>query len=171
MVIARSRYLNPVDIYGKEASPGAIDASIMAAGNADVVVIAFGEHVYTEKPGDTDFLELPKELTAFVADVVAVGTPVVAVLIEGRTRLLEGCLDSAAAVIWAGLPGPEGGVAIAEVLVGITSPSGRMPISYPMSSLAGHYPYWHYVDSVCNYDSGAGAVSHLLVSQAILSQS
>ena len=149
-------YLNPVDIYGKEAGVGAIDEALTATADADVVIIAFGEHVYTEKPGDIDDLALPTELTAFVEDIVAVGTPSVAVLIEGRPRLLNGCLDSATAVIWAGLPGPEGGPAIADALMGTTSPSGRMPISYPRSALNAPYPYWHYVDSVCSYSSGQG---------------
>jgi hypothetical protein len=151
------QYMPSVDITGTELTHGAAQRAIGAAKNADVVIIAFGEKVYTEKPGDIDDLALPRSLTAFVTDVVAVGTPTVAVLIEGRPRLLNGCLDDATAVIWAGLPGPEGGSALASVLVGTTSPSGRLPLSYPRSQLTAPYPYWHYVDSVCNYDTGGSA--------------
>ena len=78
--------------------------------------------------------------------------PVVAVLVEGRPRLLRGALDGAAAVVWAGLPGPEGGAAIAELLEGQFSPSGRLPISYPAVNTGAGYggQYWHAVTEQCN---------------------
>lgn len=50
----------------------------------------------------------------------------------------------------------QGGLAIAEILLGITNPSGRMPITYPTSQLTAPHPYWAYVDSVCAYDGSAG---------------
>ena len=46
------------------------------------------------------------------------------------------------------LPGPYGGAAVAEVLLGATSPSGRLPLTYP------RYPglalqHWHKVTHTC----------------------
>eukprot|EP01052_Picozoa_sp_SAG31_P024260 SAG31_NODE_2052_length_6556_cov_2.005111_1_plen_1569_part_00 len=146
-----------VDINGADvAGANGVSAALSAAAANDVVIVVFGEPVYTEKPGDIDDLALPRDLTNFVADLVAVGTPVVGVLVEGRPRLLNGCLDRASAVVWAGLPGPEGGSAVAEVLLGLHNPSGRLPFTYPRSQLTAPHPYWHYVDSVCSYDGGTG---------------
>ena len=85
-----------------------------------------------------------------------------AVLVEGRPRLLRGALDGAAAVVWAGLPGPEGGAAIAELLTGAFSPSGRLPISYPATDTNLGYggQYWHAVTEQCNGpDTLTGAVT------------
>jgi beta-glucosidase len=45
------------------------------------------------------------------------------------------------ALIYAWVPGEQGGAAIADVLFGRESPSGRMPISLPRS--AGHIPTHH----------------------------
>lgn len=96
------------------ARQAAIDAA--ASDDTDVIVLVFGEEVYTEKPGDVDDLELPLPMRQYAQDLIATGKPVIAVLVEGRPRLLRGCLNGAKAVIWAGLPGPEGGAAIAELL-------------------------------------------------------
>lgn len=92
----------------------AIDTA--ASSETDVIVLVFGEEVYAEKPGDIDDLELPLPMRQYAQDLIATGKPVIAVLVEGRPRLLRGCLDGAKAVVWAGLPGPEGGAAIAELL-------------------------------------------------------
>lgn len=102
----------------------------------DAIVLVFGEEVYSEKPGDIEDMELPQQFREYAETVIAQAgrqsrVPVIAVLVEGRPRLLRGCLDGADAVVWAGLPGPEGGGAIAQLLNGDFSPSGRLPISYP----------------------------------------
>eukprot|EP01051_Picozoa_sp_SAG22_P015083 SAG22_NODE_1922_length_3307_cov_1.973504_1_plen_385_part_00 len=127
-------------------------AALQTAAAVDVVVLVFGEEVYAEKPGDIKDLELPLLLRQYAADLIATGTPVVAVLVEGRPRLLRGALDGAAAVVWAGLPGPEGGTAIGELLAGAFSPSGRLPISYPATDTNLGYggQYWHAVTEQCN---------------------
>jgi hypothetical protein len=121
----------------------------------------FGEEVYSEKPGDIEDLELPMMFRQYAEAVIAqedrvarglTPVPVIAVLVEGRPRLLRGCLDGAAAVVWAGLPGPEGGVAIADLLTGGFSPAGRLPISYPAKDTGTGYgnQYWHKVTHQCN---------------------
>ena len=120
-----------------------------ASDETDIIVLVFGEEVYTEKPGDIDDLELPLPMREYARDLIATGKPVVAVLVEGRPRLLRGCLDGAKAVVWAGLPGPEGGTAIAELLQGEYSPSGRLPITYPLFNNGVTY-YWHKHSHKCN---------------------
>ena len=144
------------DISG--VSQAIIDAD---AHDVEAIVLVFGEEVYAEKPGDIEDLELPMQFRNYAEAIikqearVARGEapiPVVAVLVEGRTRLLRGCLDGAAAIVWAGLPRPEGGVAIAELLIGAFSPSGRLPISYPKKDTGLGYggQYWHKVTHQCN---------------------
>ncbi|GAA3785609.1 glycoside hydrolase family 3 N-terminal domain-containing protein [Streptomyces coacervatus] len=82
--------------------------------------------------------------------VVATGTPTVVVLLQGRPHVVP---DTAAAVLTAWYPGPWGGDAIAEVLLGHAEPSGRLPVSVPRSAaqLPVHYnhkdtEYGGYVD-------------------------
>jgi beta-glucosidase len=66
--------------------------------------------------------------------VAATATPTVAVVIAGRPHGIDRVADAAAAVLYAWYPGPEGGQAIAELLLGGREPTGRLPVSLPRSS-------------------------------------
>ncbi|MET9784799.1 glycoside hydrolase family 3 N-terminal domain-containing protein [Streptomyces canus] len=87
---------------------------------------------------------------ALLDAVVATGTPTAVVLIQGRPHLVP---DTADALLTAWYPGPWGGEAIAGVLLGLTEPTGRLPVSVPRSAaqLPVHYnhkdtEYGGYVD-------------------------
>ncbi|WP_406220882.1 glycoside hydrolase family 3 N-terminal domain-containing protein [Streptomyces canus] len=68
---------------------------------------------------------------ALLDAVVATGTPTAVVLIQGRPHLVP---DTPAALLTAWYPGPSGGEAIAGVLLGLTEPTGRLPVSVPRSA-------------------------------------
>ena len=72
-----------------------------------------------------------RELVAAIAET---GTPIVAVLIQGRPHAVPELPESCAAVLSAWYPGPYGGTAIASVLLGNAEPTGRLPVSVPRSS-------------------------------------
>jgi beta-glucosidase len=114
-------------------------------------VICVGEETYTEKPGDIDDLNLAQGQVEYVHSLSAATSPIVLVIVSGRPRLLNGIADVSAAVIEAYLPGPMGGQAVAEVISGLTAPSGRLPFTYPKSNANIPYPYHHKVNSQCSY--------------------
>jgi beta-glucosidase len=127
-------------------SSGGFRQRLLAAARSDAVdaiVACVGEHPYAEKPGDIDSLGLDEEQIDVVKDLkAATGKPLVVVLVEGRTRLLRGLPDAADAVVYAMLPGPFGGQAVAEVLLGKTNPSGRLPVTYPKKSGTALHSYY-----------------------------
>ena len=47
------------------------------------------------------------------------------------------------AVLQSFLPGPHGGGALADALLGRFEPSGRLPISWPTAASSLLYPHWH----------------------------
>ncbi|KAJ1633699.1 glycoside hydrolase family 3 C-terminal domain-containing protein [Pavlovales sp. CCMP2436] len=122
-----------------------MNATLAAALASDVAVVALGEENYTEKPGDIDDLslhtgqlELVRRIALHAPDLPIIlllrrialhapDLPIILVLISGRPRLLRGLpqLPSVLAVVHAYVPGPHGGTAIAEVLLGLTNPSGE----------------------------------------------
>ena len=70
------------------------------------------------------------------ADRVAGGpgrhrNPLIVVLLASKPLVLPPAAMGAAALIWAANPGMAGGPAIAELLLGLIEPSGRLPISFP----------------------------------------
>ncbi len=79
---------------------------------------------------DAADLTLPGVQGELLAGLLATGTPVVVVLLTGRPYAL-GEFTGAAAIVQAFFPGQQGGPALARVLSGAVSPSGRLPVSVP----------------------------------------
>lgn len=91
-------------------------------------------------------LDLPGVQRRLVEEVVATGTPTVLVVVTGRPYALGWALDgdaAPAAVVQAFFPGEEGGVAVARLVSGAASPSGRLPVSLPRSAGAQPFSYLH----------------------------
>ncbi|WP_424449804.1 beta-glucosidase [Microbacterium arborescens] len=123
-----------------------------AARAAEVAIVAVGDRAGLFGRGtvgegnDADSLELPGVQRELVERLVATGTPVVLVILSGRPYAIDWALsgdDAAAAALQAFFPGEEGASAIAAILTGEVSPSGRLPVSLPRSSGAQPYSYLH----------------------------
>ena len=147
-----------VDIDGSYTEE-MFDRAIRAGEEADLIIACVGEETYAEKPGDISSSSLPwgqqnliNQLTRLPKHSKTESSSgsssqknkhVVLVLVEGRPRLLDVIdLTRLRAVVYAGLPGPEGGQAVADVIFGLVNPSGRLPITYP--SKAGEMPLQYY---------------------------
>ncbi len=129
-----------------------LDAAAATAREADVAIVVVGDRAGLFGRGtvgegnDADSLDLPGVQRDLVEAVVATGTPVVLVLLTGRPYALDWALDTAdgpAAVLQAFFPGEEGGPALAALLAGDATPSGRLPVSLPRSAGAQPYSYLH----------------------------
>jgi len=60
------------------------------------------------------------------------------------------------AVLQSFLPGPHGGAALADALLGRFEPSGRLPISWPTAASSLLYPHWHAVTQQCDGSRNCG---------------
>ena len=110
---------------------------------ADVAVLCLGDSVETCGENlDRADLVLPGPQAAFLKEMAATGTPIVLVLQNGRPLALTWEQENIPAILECWYPGEKGGQAIAEVLFGKVSPSGRLPMSFPKS--VGQVP--------CNYN-------------------
>ncbi|MGY0022823.1 glycoside hydrolase family 3 N-terminal domain-containing protein [Streptomyces sp. YJ-C3] len=101
-------------------------AAVVSSGNP--VGMTCGEGV------DLADLALPEGQLALLDAAAATGTPVVAVLVQGRPHALPDLSGRAAALLCAWYPGPWGGRAVADVLFGAAAPAGRLPVSVPRSA-------------------------------------
>ena len=124
-----------VTISGADRS-GIAAAVDLLGSSADAVVLCLGEAAeMSGEAASRAFPELPGEQRA-LADAVferarADEIPVVAVLFCGRPLIVPWLAERADALLVAWFPGTEAGNAIADVLTGRVSPSGRTPITWP----------------------------------------
>jgi beta-glucosidase len=126
----------------EEPLAGGIEQAVAAARQADVVLLAIGEgaNMSGEAQSRTEIV-VPEPQQQLAEAVAAVGKPVVVVLKHGRALALEGAVANAPAILATWFLGTETGNAIADVLFGAYSPSGRLPASFPRRS--GQEPYYY----------------------------
>jgi beta-glucosidase len=128
--------------------------AVRAAADADVAVVVVGltEEQETESVDKTS-IRLPGEQDALVGAVAAAARRTV-VVVNAATPVLMPWLDEVDAVLWAGLPGQEGGHAVAAALLGDLEPAGRLVTTFPAAE--GAAPAWSVtpVDGVLEYAEG-----------------
>ena len=124
--------------------PGAgdpLEDAVKAARESDVVIFVGGltgdvegEEMEVSYPGfaggDRTDIVLPASQQKLLRAVHATGKPVVVVLTTGSALAVEWAQDHVPAVLVAWYPGQRGGNAVADVLFGEVSPSGRLPVTF-----------------------------------------
>lgn len=103
------------------------------ASKADAIVIVVGEQPYSEGFGSMQDISLPDDQVELVKAAQATKKPVVLVMISGRPRVMTKIYDGCKAVLFGGLPGFEGGQAVAEIISGKVNPSAKMSFNFPRS--------------------------------------
>jgi beta-glucosidase len=117
------------------------DDAIAAAREADVTIFVGGlsarvegEDMPVAAPGfaggDRTTLDLPAPQQRLLERVVAVGKPVVLVLMSGSALSINWADAHVPAIIEAWYPGAQGGAAVAGLLAGDFSPAGRLPVTF-----------------------------------------
>lgn len=96
--------------------------------DAAIVVVGIEEGEFRDRAR----LALPGEQEALIRAVAATGTPTTVIITGGSAVTMSRWLDDVDAVLFAWYPGEEGGNAVADVLFGDVSPSGRLPITFPV---------------------------------------
>ncbi|MCS7005786.1 MAG: glycoside hydrolase family 3 C-terminal domain-containing protein [Cytophagales bacterium] len=112
------------------------------ANSVSAIVLAVGEAPYAEGFGSINDLDLDKDQQLLIETALSTGKPVIVVMIAGRPRTIPTLYDKIHAMLWAGLPGTQGGIAIAEILSGKENPSAKLPFSYPYKQ-GKTLPYYH----------------------------
>ena len=120
--------------------PDRIAEAQSAAACADVVVVVTGldETLEGEEgdtgnayaSGDKNDLQLPAGQRKLLEAMVDTGKPVVVVNMTGSAVDLSLAQERANAVLQAWYPGSQGGRAVAQVLFGEASPSGKLPVTF-----------------------------------------
>ena len=117
-----------------------ISEAVITAKQCDVTIVVLGldELMEGEEPdqsnrgqaGDKASLEFPGCQQRLLKAVTAVGKPVITVVLSGSAMDLRYADAHTNAILQAWYPGAEGGTAVADVLFGRVSPSGKLPVTF-----------------------------------------
>ena len=111
-----------------------IAAAVAAADGVDVIVAVLGE---TEDICQESYSRISLDLPGYQEELLealhATGKPLVLVLSNGRPLSVNWAARHVPAIVEMWFPGEEGGAALADILLGDTNPSGRLPITFPKS--------------------------------------
>ncbi len=99
---------------------------------ADVAVVVAGEwQNMIGEAASRSSLELPGRQMELLQAVVATGTPVVLLVMNGRPLDLRWPAEHVPAILDIWYPGTQGGSAAANLLFGDVSPGGKLPFTWP----------------------------------------
>ena len=112
------------------------------ARDSDVVVLFLGEEsILSGEAHSRADISLPGAQAELVRRIRQAGKPVVAVIMAGRPLTLTNMVDEVDAILYAWHPGTMGGPAIADLLFGNESPSGKLPVTFPR--MVGQIPIYY----------------------------
>ncbi len=120
----------------------AFQAAVAAASAAEVIVMVLGETAnMAGEAASRASLDLPGRQEELLKAVVALGKPVVLVLLNGRPLSIAWAAENVPAILEAWEPGSEGGNAIAGILFGDANPGGKLPVTFPRKG--SHAPLYY----------------------------
>ena len=125
-----------VSLQWKQPGQNKFDDALAAAKRADAVIFVGGissrleGEEGTNGGGDRTDLDIPAVQDQLLKALYATGKPVILVLMNGSALSVNWAQAHLPAIVEAWYPGEEGGTALADVLFGDYSPSGRLPVTF-----------------------------------------
>ena len=111
----------------------AADFAIVCAGINSFLEGEEGESLLSEQNGDRESISLPQTQIDYIKELAIHGARIILVLTGGSPIALGEIEDMVEAILFVWYPGMEGGRAVADVLFGDISPSGKLPVTFPKS--------------------------------------
>ena len=135
------RYLRAMENSRSRASVS-FDEAVEIARESDAVILFLGEEsILSGEAHSRADISLPGDQAELVRRIRETGKPVVAVILAGRPLTLTNIVNHVDAILFAWHPGTMGGPAIADLLFGVESPSGKLPATFPR--MVGQIPIYY----------------------------
>jgi len=130
--------INPINYATGNAKDS--DVTIVVLGVSSTIEGEEGDSLDSSTAGDRLDYNLPQNQIEYLKELRKTADknpndkkPIVAVITGGSPMNLAEVQELADAVLLVWYPGEEGGTAVADILFGKTSPSGKLPITFPKS--------------------------------------
>jgi beta-glucosidase len=131
------RHANGIARLGYETEKSAkqnIEAKYLKARKlaeeSDLVILSVGFNNETEREDADRSFALPAQQQDLIQELLKAKRDIIVVLNAGGNVDMNQWLPQTKALIHAWYPGQEGNIAVAEILFGITNPSGKLPVSF-----------------------------------------
>ena len=135
------RYLRAME-NSRSKTTDSFDEAVAIAAESDAVVLFIGEEsILSGEAHSRADISLPGAQAELVRRIRKTGKSVVAVILAGRPLTLTNIVDQVDAILFAWHPGTMGGPAIADLLFGVESPSGKLPATFPR--MVGQIPIYY----------------------------
>ena len=145
---SEDRSQDEITLADRQENLRLIAEAVEAAKSADVIVLAIGDTEQTSREGfarnhlgDRTEIDIVGEQNALVEAMAALGKPLVVCAINGRPPSWPDVVARADAMLECWYPGQEGGIAVAEALLGRINPGAKMPVTVARN--AGQIPFFY----------------------------
>ena len=135
-------YYTPGCDVANDGQQGFNNAEYVARSASNVVMVLGEPCDWTGEAASRTSIQIPAVQKELLKRIAATGQPIVLVLLNGRPLDLSEESELASAIIEAWYPGTMGGEAVARLLFGDASPSGRLSVTFPRN--LGQVPIYHY---------------------------
>ena len=124
--------VNPIDWTTPDAQQA--DAIVVTLGISGLLEGEEGESIASPTKGDRFDMEIPKNQIEFLRGLREENSkPIITIVTGGSPMDMREVHELSDAALYAWYPGEQGGKALADIIFGDISPSGRLPITFPMS--------------------------------------
>ncbi len=128
--------------YSRDKSKLKFSAASAVAEKSDAVLVFLGEEaILSGEAHSRAYLNLPGAQEALLDRLTDAGKPVILVILAGRPLVIGDLAEKADAVLYAWHPGTMAGPAITDLIFGMASPSGKLPITFPKTE--GQIPVYY----------------------------
>lgn len=122
---------NPQDWFSGNASES--EVTIACLGISQLIEGEEGESIMSDHFGDREDINLPPSQIEFLRKIRENAKKLVVIITGGSAIACPEVYDMADALIFAWYPGEQGGLAVGNTIFGKSVPSGKLPVTFPMS--------------------------------------
>jgi len=128
--------------YSRDKDMTKFSAAEATAKKSDMVLMFLGEEaILSGEAHSRAYLNLPGAQEALLDRIVKVGKPTALIVLAGRPLVIGASAEKVDAVLYAWHPGTMTGPALADLIFGLESPSGKLPITFPKTE--GQIPVYY----------------------------
>jgi beta-glucosidase len=129
-------------LYSREKSKEGFAKAIEIAQQSEVIIFFAGEEaILSGEAHSRADINLPGAQEELILELAKTGKPIVLVIMAGRPITIQNILPHVSSVLIAWHPGTMAGPAISDLLFGKTSPSGKLPVTWPKT--VGQIPIYY----------------------------